>query len=164
MGWLNKFSGRNAAGIISAFSRLQPGDEVRSGDETWKVTAVLVYRSGDERWPAAKLARGQAVTWAVLEGDHVVRYDPVTAQVDAEGRARWNGRVYTREAVGTAVIDRAVGDVDVHAGDTLSYQVLCCPDDPGAWISVEYWVSSYVEVSVGRNWSVDEVVTAGQPA
>jgi hypothetical protein len=78
MGWLNKFFGRNAAGALAAFARLQPGDEVRSGDETWTVRAMLFYRSAEDAWPAVKLERGQTITLAVLEGDHVVRYDPVT--------------------------------------------------------------------------------------
>jgi hypothetical protein len=162
VGWLNKFTGRNAAGAVADFSRLKPGDEVRSGDETWRVSAVLFYRSGEDEWPAAKLERGQVVTWAVLEGDHVVRYDPVAAQIDAQGRARWNGHVYARDEVGTAVIDRVVGEVDVQAGDTLSYQVLRSADDPGGWMSVECWASGFVEISMGRLWSVDGIVAAGE--
>jgi len=162
MGWLDKFSPRNAATTVADFARLAPGDEIRSADETWTVTAVLGYRSGEDQWPAAKLQRGGAVTWAVLEGDHVVRYDAITAQVDAQGRSRWNGHTYVRDEAGTAVIDRAAGDVDVRPGDTLTYQVLRSADDPGAWLSVECWAGGFVEISVGRLWRVDDIVVKGE--
>jgi len=159
MGWLNRFFGRNPATDPAAFSQLRPGDQVCSGDDAWKVTGVLFYRSAEAEWPAVKLERGQATTWAALEGDEVVRYDPVTLQVDADGHAQWNGRTYTRDEVGTATIERVLGDVDVHPGDTLGYQVLRCAADPQAWISVECWAGGYVEISVGRHWAVDRIVS-----
>jgi len=161
MGWLNRFAGRNAANVLAEFSRLAPGDEVRAGDETWTVSAVLVYRSGEDEWPAVKLAHGATSAWAVLEGDHVARYDPVQAQVDPEGRARLDGHTYTRDEMGAAVIARAEGDVDARPGDTLGYQVLRSPDDPARWISVESWAGGFVEISAGRLWSVDAIVARG---
>jgi Domain of unknown function (DUF4178) len=158
MGWLNRFLPRRPAGGPPDFSRLEPGSVVWSGGEAWTVTAVLVYRSADAEWPAAKLEREGATTWAALEGDRLVRYDPLTVQVDADGQAGWNGRRYTRDEVGTATIERAAGDVDARAGDTVSYQVLRCAEEPTTWISVESWAGGYVEISVGRDWPVDRIV------
>ncbi|HYB43959.1 MAG TPA: DUF4178 domain-containing protein [Candidatus Methylomirabilis sp.] len=148
--------------MIEDFPGLQPGDEVVAGGEAWKVTAVLFYQSSDAEWPAVKLARGTATTWAALEGERVIRYDPVSTQVDAEGRARWNGHTYTRDEMGSASIDRVLGDVDVRPGATLTYQVLRSADDPQSWISVESWTGGYVEISAGREWVVDRVLHSGE--
>ena len=51
------------------------------------------------------------------------------------------------------------GRVDVAVGDTLSYQVLRSDADPRGWLSVEAWPSGFVDVSVGRFWPVDRIVS-----
>jgi len=158
MGWLSRFRGRAGAPDLARFGRLEPGDEVWADGEPWKVSATLLYKSADGEWPAVKLTRGVDTTWAALEGDAVSRYEPVTVDVDADGVARWNGRIYRRDEFGTATIARAAGDVEARAGDALGYQVLRSPDDPGAWISVESWKGGYVEISAGRRWAIDKIV------
>jgi len=44
-------------------------------------------------------------------------------------------------------------------GDTLSYQVPRSDGDPRSWLSVEAWPSGFVDVSVGRFWPVDRIVS-----
>jgi len=97
--------------------------------------------------------------WLALEDDRIVRYDHIDLAVGADGRAAWNGRVYTRAEMGNATVSRVAGPVDVAVGDTLSYQVLRSEADPRGWLSVEAWPSGFVDVSVGRFWPVDRFVS-----
>jgi hypothetical protein len=52
-----------------------------------------------------------------------------------------------------------MGSVDATVGDTLSYQVLRSEADARAWLSVEAWPSGFVDVSVGRFWPLDRIVS-----
>ena len=158
MGWLKRFLGSGAPAASPSFDSLQLGDEIWSGGQPWQVTAVLIYKNADGSWPVVRIQQALTTAWTSIEDDRPVRYDHLGLHVGGDGRATWNGRTYTRQEVGTASIERVLGDVDAHAGDTLSYQVLRSPDDANAWISVETWAGGYVEVSVGCPWPVDKLV------
>jgi hypothetical protein len=158
LGWLNRLLGSRTSDPSPSFDSLQPGDEVWSGGQPWQVTAVLTYKNADGAWPVVRIQQALTTAWTSVEDDRPVRYDHLDLHVGGDGRAVWNGRTYTRQEIGTASIERVLGDVDARPGDTLSYQVLRSPDDAQAWISVETWAGGYVEVSVGRPWPVDKLV------
>jgi len=158
VGWLKRLLGSGASSGQPTFDSLEPGDEIWSGGQPWQVTAVLTYKNADGEWPAVRVQQSLTTAWVSVEDDQPVRYDHLDLHVDADGRAAWNGRTYTRQEIGTASIARVLGDVDARPGDTLSYEVLRCPDDSRSWISVEMWAGGYVEVSVGRQWPVDKLV------
>lgn len=159
MGWLSRLTGRSSPGDPEALARVAPGDSVEAGGETWNVTAVLFYHDASSEWPVVKIERGVASAWIALEDGKIVRYDHVDLPVGPDGRAAWNGRTYARAEMGNATVSRVMGSVDVAAGDTLSYQVLRSGADQRAWLSVEAWPSGFVDVSVGRVWPVDRIVT-----
>lgn len=159
MGWLDRFPGRKRTDGPDALMRVQPGDQIQAGSDTWSVTAVLFYKDAGSEWPVVKIERGVDSAWLALEDGQIVRYDHLDLPVGPEGRASWNGRTYARAEVGTATVSRVMGRVDAAPGDGLSYQVLRCPDDDRAWLSVETWNSGFVEVSAGRPWPVDKIVT-----
>jgi hypothetical protein len=159
MGWLDRFPGRKRTDGPDALMRVQPGDQIQAGGDTWNVTAVLFYKDAGSEWPVVKIERGVDSAWLALEDGQIVRYDHLDLPVGPEGRASWNGRTYARAEVGTATVSRVMGSVDAAPGDGLSYQVLRCPDDDRAWLSVETWNSGFVEVSAGRLWPVDKIVT-----
>ncbi len=159
MGWLDRFPGRKRTDGPDALLRVQPGDQIQAGGDTWNVTAVLFYKDAGSEWPVVKIERGVDSAWLALEDGQIVRYDHLDLPVGPEGRASWNGRSYARAEVGTATVSRVMGSVDAAPGDGLSYQVLRCPDDERAWLSVETWNSGFVEVSAGRLWPVDRIVT-----
>lgn len=164
MGWLNRLLGSRASAPPPSFDTLEPGDEVWSAGQPWQVTAVLTYKNAEGTWPVVRIQQALTTAWTSVEDDQPVRYDHLELHVEADGRAVWQGRTYSRQEVGTASIERVVGDVDAKAGDTLSYQVLRSPDDALAWISVEIWAGGFVEVSVGRPWPVDTLVARrGRP-
>lgn len=159
MGWLDRFPGRKSASDPHALAKVQPSDQVEAGGETWSVTAVLFYRDATSEWPVVKIERGADAAWIALEDGKIVRYDHLDLPVGPDGRASWNGRLYARAEMGTATVSRVVGPVDVAVGDTLSYQVLRSDADPRGWLSVEAWPSGFVDVSVGRFWPVDRIVS-----
>jgi hypothetical protein len=159
VGWLDRFPGRRRASDPQALIRVAPGDQIEAGGLGWTVTAVLVYRDASSEWPVVKIERGAEAAWIALEDGQIVRYDHLDLPVGGDGRAIWNGRSYARAEMGNATVSRVAGTVDVAVGDTLSYQVLRSDADPHAWISVEAWPSGFVEVSVGRLWPVDRIVT-----
>jgi hypothetical protein len=159
VGWLDRFPGRKPAGDPQALATLSLGDEVHALGERWEVTALLSYRDGSSEWPVIRIERGGITAWLALEDDRIVRYDHIDLAVGADGRAAWNGRVYTRAEMGNATVSRVAGPVDVAVGDTLSYQVLRSEADPRGWLSVEAWPSGFVDVSVGRFWPVDRFVS-----
>ena len=159
MGWLDKFPGRKPSGDPEALARISPGDSVEAGGETWNVTAVLFYRDAGSEWPVVKIERGVDSAWIALEDGKIVRYDHVDLPVGPDGRASWNGRTYARAEMGNAKVSRVMGEVDVAVGDTLSYQVLRSEGDTRGWLSVEAWPSGFVDVSVGRLWPVDRIVS-----
>lgn len=159
MGWLDRFPGRKPAGDPPALARVAPGDRVEAGGETWNVTAVLFYRDASSEWPVVKIERGVDTAWMALEDGRIVRYDHLDLPVGPDGRASWNGRIYSRAEMGNATVSRVLGSVDVASGDTLSYQVLRSDADPRGWLSVEAWPSGFVDVSVGRFWPVDRIVS-----
>ena len=159
MGWLDHFPGRKPQGDPEALARVAPGDSVEAGGETWNVTAVLFYHDAGSEWPVVKIERGVDAAWIALEDGKIVRYDHLDLPVGPDGRASWNGRTYARAEMGNATVSRVAGTVDVAVGDTLSYQVLRSDGDPRAWLSVEAWPSGFVDVSVGRFWPVDRIVT-----
>jgi len=161
MGWLDRFPGRKPAGDPEALARVVPGGQVRANGETWSVTAVLFYKDSGSEWPVVKIERGAESAWLALEDGQIVRYDHLDLPVGPDGQARWNGRLYTRAEVGTATVSRVMGSVDAAPGDSLSYQVLRCADDGRAWLSVETWQSGFVEVSAGRLWPIESIVTGG---
>lgn len=159
MGWLDRFPGRKPAGDPQALASLSLGDEVHAVGEQWEVTGILSYRDASSEWPVVRIERGGTTAWLALEDNRIVRYDHIDLAVGPDGRAGWNGRVYTRAEMGNATVSRVVGPVDVAVGDTLSYQVLRSEADPRGWLSVEAWPSGFVDVSVGRLWPVDRFVT-----
>ncbi len=159
MGWLDRFPGRKSASDPHALAKVLPSDQVEAGGETWSVTAVLFYRDATSEWPVVKIERGADAAWIALEDGKIVRYDHLDLPVGPDGRASWNGRLYARAEMGTATVSRVVGPVDVAVGDTLSYQVLRSDTDPRGWLSVEAWPSGFVDVSVGRFWPVDRIVS-----
>lgn len=159
MGWLDRFPGRKSASDPHALAKVQPSDQVEAGGETWSVTAVLFYRDATSEWPVVKIERGADAAWIALEDGKIVRYDHLDLPVGPDGRASWNGRLYARAEMGTATVSRVVGPVDVAVGDTLSYQVHRSDADPRGWLSVEAWPSGFVDVSVGRFWPVDRIVS-----
>jgi uncharacterized protein DUF4178 len=159
VGWLARLLGSEGSAGQPTFDSLAPGDEIWSGGQPWQVTAVLIYKNADGEWPVVHVRQALTQAWVSVEDDQPVRYDHLDLHVQADGKAVWNGRTYSRQEVGTATISRVLGDVDARPGDTLSYEVLRCPDDSHAWISVEMWAGGYVEVSVGRPWAVEKLVT-----
>jgi hypothetical protein len=159
VGWLDRFPGRKSASDPHALAKVLPSDQVEAGGETWSVTAVLFYRDATSEWPVVKIERGADAAWIALEDGKIVRYDHLDLPVGPDGRASWNGRLYARAEMGTATVSRVVGPVDVAVGDTLSYQVLRSDTDPRGWLSVEAWPSGFVDVSVGRFWPVDRIVS-----
>jgi hypothetical protein len=163
VGWLDKFPGRKPQGDSTsgpeALTRVSPGDSVEAGGETWNVTAVLFYRDVSSEWPVVKIERGVDSAWLALEDGKIVRYDHIDMPVGPDGRASWNGRTYARSEMGNATVSRVMGSVDVTVGDTLSYQVLRSEADTRAWLSVEAWPSGFVDVSVGRFWPLDRIVS-----
>ncbi len=159
MGWLDRFPGRKPAGDPGALARVSPGDRVEAGGETWNVTAVLFYHDAGSEWPVVKIERGAHEAWIALEDGKIVRYDHLDVPVGPDGRASWNGHTYARTEMGNATVSRVTGNVDVAVGDTLSYQVLRSDGDPRDWLSVEVWPSGFVDVSVGRVWPVDRIVS-----
>lgn len=159
MGWLDRFPGRKSASDPQALAKVLPSDQVEAGGETWTVAAVLFYRDATSEWPVVKIERGADAAWIALEDSRIVRYDHLDLPVGPDGRASWNGRFYARAETGTATVSRVVGPVDVTVGDTLSYQVLRSDTDPRGWLSVEAWPSGFVDVSVGRFWPVDRIVS-----
>ena len=82
-----------------------------------------------------------------------------TVALPISERASWQGRTYARSEMGNATVARVMGDVDVAVGDTLSYQVLRSEGDTRGWLSVEAWPSGFVDVSVGRLWPIDRIVS-----
>ena len=159
MGWLDKFPGRKPSGDPQALARISPGDSVEAGGETWNVTAVLFYHDAGSEWPVVKIERGAHEAWIALEDGKIVRYDHIDMPVGPDGRASWQGRTYARSEMGNATVARVMGDVDVAVGDTLSYQVLRSEGDTRGWLSVEAWPSGFVDVSVGRLWPIDRIVS-----
>ena len=159
MGWLDRFPGRKRTDAPDALMRVQPGDQIQAGGETWNVAAVLFYKDSGSEWPVVKIERGVDAAWLALEDGKIVRYDHLDVPVGPDGRAGWNGRTYARTEMGNATVSRVVGAVDVAVGDTLSYQVLRSDGDQRAWLSVEAWPSGFVDVSVGRFWPVDRIVS-----
>jgi Domain of unknown function (DUF4178) len=159
VGWLDRFPGRKSASDPHALAKVLPSDQVEAGGDTWSVTAVLFYRDASSEWPVVKIERGADAAWIALEEGKIVRYDHLDLPVGPDGRASWNGRLYARAEMGTATVSRVVGPVDVAVGDTLSYQVLRSDTDPRGWLSVEAWPSGFVDVSVGRFWPVDRIVS-----
>lgn len=161
MGWLKRFRGSGTSHDAVTLDSLEPGDEIWSDGQPWKVTAALTYKDAEGQWPVIRAQQGLTTAWVSVEDDQPVRYDHLDLHVEADGRAVWKGRTYTRREVGTAAVVRVLGDLDVRPGDTLSYEVLRCLDDGRSWISVEVWAGGYVEVSVGRRWSIEKLVTKG---
>jgi len=159
VGWLDRFPGRKSTADPETLTRVAPGDRIQAGGETWNVTAVLFYRDASSEWPVVKIERGADAAWLALEDGQTVRYDHLDLPVGPDGRASWNGRIYARAEMGNAKVSRVMGPVDVAPGDTLSYQVLRSDADPRGWLSVEAWPSGFVDVSVGRLWPVDRIVT-----
>ncbi len=159
MGWLDRFPGRKSASDPQALAKVLPSDQVEAGGETWTVAAVLSYRDATSEWPVVKIERGADAAWLALEDGRIVRYDHLDLPVGPDGRASWSGRLYARAEMGTATVSRVVGPVDVAVGDTLSYQILRSDTDSRGWLSVEAWPSGFVDVSVGRFWPVDRIVS-----
>ncbi len=162
-GWLDRLFARafSVARRPSA-DDLAPGDEVRSGSDVWRVTAVLVCRAGAEEWPSLQLVRGGETMWVGLERDGAVRYDPLPGvEVDADGRARWEGRLYTQTEAGSGIVTRPTGAVEAAPGDRFHYQTLTSPGVDDRWISVERWEGSTTEVSAARPWRIDRIARPG---
>jgi len=160
--WLKRFSGFGTSRGEIRLDTLEPGDEIWSNGQPWQVTAALIYKDAESQWAIVRAQQGLTTAWVSIEEGQPVRYDHLDLHVEADGRAVWKGKTYARREVGTATILRALGDVDARPGDTLSYEVLRCLDDPHSWINVEVWAGGYVEVSVGRRWSIDRLVTKGK--
>jgi hypothetical protein len=106
-----------------------------------------------DRFPGRKSASDPQALAKVLPSDQV---EP--------GGETWTvaAVLFYRDATSewpVVTVSRVVGPVDVTVGDTLSYQVLRSDTDPRGWLSVEAWPSGFVDVSVGRFWPVDRIVS-----
>src|SRR5437879_3003342 len=112
LGWLNRLLGSKTSDPSPSFDALQPGDEVWSGGQPWQVTAVLTYKNAEGTWPVVRIQQALTTAWTSVEDDRPVRYDHLDLHVGGDGRAVWNGRTYTRQEVGSASIERVLGDVD----------------------------------------------------
>jgi len=151
------FGGGESAGRPD-LDTLAPGDEVSAAREAWTVRAIVYYRMEDNEWPSVQLERDGRTVWISYEEDALARYDPgPDLHLAKDGTVAWEGRLYTVEDAGTATVSRVVGPVDVSAGDRVRYHTLTSPDDSERWITVESWDSGYVEISIGRSWTVGSV-------
>lgn len=137
----------------------RPGDQVSSGGDAWTVRAVLIERGGGRQWPTLRIERGSEAAWITIDGDQVVRYDPLPdVRADAEGRAVWNGRTYTCSDRGSYMVVGVAGDVNAAPGDNAEYMTLTSADDSERWLSVERWEGGSAEVSAARPWRIDKVM------
>jgi len=137
---------------------LTPGDEVLGDGEPWTVKAIIVYRMQDNEWPSVRLDRGDATVWVSYEEDTLVRYDPgPDLHLGKDGTVVWQGREYRTEDAGTATVARVIGPVDVAPGARVGYHTLTSPEDTDRWLSVESWDSGWVEISIGRPWTIQRV-------
>jgi len=128
------------------------------------VRAVLVEGDGRHEWPTLRLERGAETTWITIDGDDVVRYDPLPGvRVEESGRAIWNGRTFTTSDRGSYAVVRVAGDVSAAIGDRATYQTLTSDDGQEPWISVEHWEGGGSEVSSARSWRIDRVLHAPAP-
>jgi hypothetical protein len=131
------------------------GEQVWDGTDAWTVRAVLTERGGGRRWPTLRLERGSEIAWVTVDGDQVVRYDPLAdVRVGTDGRAIWNGRAYTCTDRGSYIVVGVAGEVSAAVGDRAEYQTLTSADDPERWISVEQWQGGSTEVSAARSWRI----------
>src|SRR5262249_36499641 len=120
---------------------------------------ILSYRDASSEWPVVRIERGGTTAWLALEDGRIVRYDHIDLAVGPDGRAGWNGRVYTRAEMGNATVSRVVGPLDVAVGATPAYQALGAEPDPRGRLAVEAWPSGVVDGCVGRSWRVVRLVT-----
>src|SRR6266852_3807358 len=120
MGWLDRFPGRKRTDGPDALMRVQPGDQIQAGGETWNVTAVLFYKDAGSEWPVIKIERGVDSAWLALEDGQIVRYDHLDLPIGPDGRASWSGRTYARAEGGTATISRVMASLDAPPGDRLN--------------------------------------------
>ena len=142
----------------------QPGDQLWCGGDAWVVRAVLIERDARRQWPTLRLERGAETAWVTIDGDDVVRYDPLPGvSVDDGGRAAWNGRTFACSDRGSYTVVRVAGDVTAAIGDRATYQTLEADDGQEPWISVEDWEGGGREVSLARSWRVDRVLHAPAP-
>ena len=142
----------------------RPGDQVWYGTDAWTIRAVLIESGGRRQWPTLQIECGSETAWMSVEGDQVVRYDPLPdVRVDADGRASWNGHTYTCTDRGSYAVVSVAGEVNAAVGDSAEYTTLTSADDPERWISVERWEGGPTEVSAARPWRIDRVAHSPTP-
>jgi len=92
-------------------SPFSPGDQLIGGGDTWTVTAVITERGGGREWPTVGLTRGSQTLWITVDGDDVVRYEPLPGvQIGADERITWNGRTYGVSDRGSYTVTAVAGD------------------------------------------------------
>ena len=129
------------------------------GGETWTVSAVITEQGGGREWPTVGLTRGSQTLWITVDGDDVVRYEPLPdVRVGADERATWNGRTYAVSERGSYTVTGVAGATEAAVGDRASYLMLTNEQDAEHWISVEQWDGGPTEVSVARPWQIDRVI------
>ena len=159
MSWASGLWGRLGGARPTPFS---PGDQVVRDGETWTVSAVITERGGGREWPTIQLTRGALSIWITVDGDDVVRFEPLPdVRLGADDRLAWNGRTYTVTARGTYAVTGVAGATEAAVGDRASYLTLTNPESE-EWISVERWEGGATEVSVARPWRIDRVVQPGR--
>jgi len=125
----------------------------------WTVSAVITERGGGREWPTVGLTRGSQTVWITVDGDDVVRYEPLPGvQIGAEERLTWNGRTYGVSDRGSYTVTAVAGDTEAAIGDRAAYLTLTNDQDAEHWISVEQWDGGPTEISVARPWQIDRVI------
>ena len=156
MSWASDLWSRLSGRRPAPFS---PGDQLVCGGETWTVSAVITERGGGREWPTVGLTRGSQTAWITVDGDDVVRYEPLPdARLGADERLTWNGRTYAASDRGSYTVTGVAGATEAAVGDRATYVTLTNEQDAERWISVEQWEGGPTEVSVARPWTIDRVI------
>ena len=140
-----------------------PGDQLVCSGETWTVSAVITEQAGGREWPTVGLTRDAQTIWITVDGDDVVRYEPLPdARLGADESLTWNGRTYTAGERGSYTVTSVSGATEATVGDRATYLTLTNAQDAGHWISVEQWEGGATEVSVARPWRIDQIMPPGR--
>lgn len=127
------------------------------------MSAVLTEQGGKREWLTVSLTRGTQTVWITVDGDDVVRYEPLTdAQLGDDKRVTWSGRTYTVNERGSYTVTGVAGSTEASVGDRATYLTLTNAQDPEHWLSVERWDGGPTDVSVASAWRIERVMRPGQ--
>ena len=141
----------------------RPGDQLVCGGEMWTVSAVITEQGSGREWPTVGLTRGAQTIWITVDGDDVVRYEPLPdARLGADEQLTWNGRTYAVSDRGSYTVTAVAGATEASVGDRATYLTLTNAQDAEHWISVERWEGGPTEVSAARPWRIDQTVQPGR--